>query len=43
MIKNVRFVELNVTIVTDFLNREILKMIQQNKNIFVVTKIINTC
>ena len=42
MIKNVNYVELNLSIATVFLNTKILKMIYKNTNVCVVTKIINT-
>ena len=40
--KNVKRVELNINIVTAFLNIQVLKMIEQNLSVFAVTKIINT-
>ena len=41
MITNVKLSELNINTTTDFLNTQIFKMILQNKNIYVVTKIFN--
>ena len=41
MIKNVKLAELNISILTVFLNAQILKMVEQNINVYVVTKIIN--
>ena len=41
MIKNVKFVELNMNIKTVFLNTQNLQMIQQNTNVYDETKIIN--
>ena len=41
MIKNVKLVKLQAKYVTVFLNTQTLNMIQQNTNIYVVTKIIN--
>ena len=42
MIKNVKLVELNINAATFFLCNKTLKMISQNTNVYVVTKIINT-
>ena len=42
MIKNVKLEELNISIVTIFSNTKILKMIQQNTNVCIITKIMNT-
>ena len=42
VLKNVRLVELNMSIVTVFLNTQILRTIEYNTNLSVVTKIINT-
>ena len=36
--KNVKLVELNINIVTFFLNTQTLEMMQQNTNIYAVTK-----
>ena len=41
MIKNVKYVELYISIATVFLNTQTLNMIYQNKNVSVVIKIIN--
>ena len=41
MIKYVKLVEFNISIVTEFLKTQTLKMIKQNTNDYVVTKIIN--
>ena len=41
MIKNVKLAELNISILTVFLNAQILKMVEQNINVYVVIKIIN--
>ena len=41
MIKNVKLAKLNINIATVFLKTQTLKMIEQNTNIYVVTKIIN--
>ena len=40
MIKNVKHVELNISIATVFFNTHILKMISWDKNVFVLAKII---
>ena len=40
--KNVRLVELHIYIATVFLNIQTLKLIYQNTNVCVLTKIINT-
>ena len=42
MIKNVKLAELNINIATAFFfNIQTLKMIQQNTNVYFVTKVIN--
>ena len=41
IIKNVKKSELNIKIVSAFLNMQTLKMIQQNANVYDVTKIVN--
>ena len=38
MIKNVKLVELNISIANVFLNTKALEMIQVNTNVYVVTK-----
>ena len=40
IIKNMKYVELNTKITTAFLKTKTLNLIQQNKNVCVVTKII---
>ena len=42
MIKDVKLVELNKSTVTVFLNKKVLEMIQQNTNVPVANKTINT-
>ena len=41
MINYVKLIEFNISIVTEFLKTQTLKMIKQNTNDYVVTKIIN--
>ena len=41
MMKYVKLVEFNISIVTEFLKTQTLKMIKQNTNDYVVTKTIN--
>ena len=41
MIKNVKFVELNIRNATVFLNTQTLKMIEQKTNPYVLTKFID--
>ena len=41
IIKNVKKSKLNIKIVSAFLNMQTLKMIQQNANVYDVTKIVN--
>ena len=40
MIKNMKFTKLNMNIATAFLNRQTLKMILQNTNVYPVMRII---
>ena len=40
--KNMKNLELNISITSVFLNIQNIKMIQQHPNIYVVTKVINT-
>ena len=40
MIKNVKLIKLNSNIATTFLNKQNLKMISQNTNVYVATRII---